>query len=222
MELLPKDVLYRLALEMEYNDIVRLCQCKVEFKEIFKNETFWYNKIRHDYPEMKMSMCELRDWYNKFDLDKQIVFEKDKFKTLILDVLNYLHFSNNLLPLFMGNFEKLDTENVEYYYFENSYIGAKSNNKSEGMFILNLLNFIYKSSGFKPQSVQLTGSFDKWQIRHQLQYDHAKGSWHITLLLPKGRYLYKFIIDGSNWVHSFDDPSERDGSGNINNFIELL
>ena len=82
--------------------------------------------------------------------------------------------------------------------------------------------FIYKSSGFKPQSVQLTGSFDKWQIHHQLQYDHAKGSWHITLLLPKGRYLYKFIIDGSNWVHSFDDPSERDGSGNINNFIELL
>ena len=81
--------------------------------------------------------------------------------------------------------------------------------------------FYYKTLGIRPKTVQLTGSFDKWQIRHPLQYDHAKGSWHVTLQLPRGRYIYKYIIDGNNWVHSFDHPTERDSGGNINNYIEL-
>jgi starch synthase len=70
--------------------------------------------------------------------------------------------------------------------------------------------FTYKTQGIRLQSVQLTGSFDKWQIRHPLSYDHAKASWYVTLLLPKGKFFYKFIIDGSTWVHSFDHPTERD------------
>lgn len=81
--------------------------------------------------------------------------------------------------------------------------------------------FTYRTAGLRLQSVQMTGSFDKWQIRHPLQYDHAKASWHITLQLPRGKFYYKFIIDGSTWVHSFDHPSEKDAGGNINNIVEI-
>lgn len=81
--------------------------------------------------------------------------------------------------------------------------------------------FYYKTKGIKLASVQLTGSFDKWQIRHPLQYDHAKASWHITLQIPKGRFLYKFVLDGNTWVHSFDHPTETDDAGNINNYIVI-
>lgn len=81
--------------------------------------------------------------------------------------------------------------------------------------------FTYKTGGIRLQSVQLTGSFDKWQIRHPLAYDHAKASWHVTLLIPKGKFYYKFIIDGTTWVHSFDHPTERDQGGNVNNIVEI-
>lgn len=81
--------------------------------------------------------------------------------------------------------------------------------------------FMYRTGGLRLKSVQLTGSFDKWQIRHPLTYDHAKGSWHVTLQLPKGRYIYKFVIDGTTWVHSFDHPTERDANGNINNIVQV-
>jgi glycogen synthase len=99
-------------------------------------------------------------------------------------------------------------------------IARKSTNEFEGS--KKQFMFSYKTTGLRLKSVQLTGSFDKWQIRHALQYDHAKGSWHVTLQLPKGRFSYKFVIDGNTWVHSFDHPSETDASGNINNFVEIV
>mmetsp|Transcript_22796 Transcript_22796/g.22534 ORF Transcript_22796/g.22534 Transcript_22796/m.22534 type:complete len:1013 (+) Transcript_22796:2043-5081(+) len=73
----------------------------------------------------------------------------------------------------------------------------------------------------KVKTVQLTGSFDRWQIRHPMLYDHAKGFWHITLQVPKGSYFYKFVVDGNVWVHSYDHPTVKDDQGNINNLLEV-
>ena len=81
--------------------------------------------------------------------------------------------------------------------------------------------FMYKS-GTKLKTVQITGSFDKWQIRYPLHYDFAKASWHTTLQLAKGRYIYKFIVDGVTWVHSFDHPTDTDTSGNVNNYVDVV
>jgi len=81
--------------------------------------------------------------------------------------------------------------------------------------------FRYQTPGMKVGSVQLVGSFDKWQIRHSMTFDHTKNMWHITLQLPKGRYHYKFVIDGTQWVYSHDHHSESDSSGNMNNVLEV-
>ena len=81
--------------------------------------------------------------------------------------------------------------------------------------------FTYRAGGCRLQSVQLAGSFDKWQIRHPLAFDHAKASWHVTLQLPRGRFYYKLVLDGTTWVHSADHPTERDEGGNVNNLVEI-
>lgn len=76
-------------------------------------------------------------------------------------------------------------------------------------------------SGVKIKSVQLTGGFDRWQVRHPMTYDHGRGFWHITLQIPRGRYLYKFVVDGNTWVYSFDHPTTKDELGNVNNLLEV-
>ena len=48
--------------------------------------------------------------------------------------------------------------------------------------------------------VYLAGSFNNWDAkRHQMKDTRANGKYTITLMLPKGEYEYKFVING-NWV----------------------
>jgi hypothetical protein len=54
-----------------------------------------------------------------------------------------------------------------------------------------------------------------------MSYDHTSDSWHVTLQLPKGKYIYKFVVEGVTWVHSWDHPTETDELGNTNNIITI-
>lgn len=59
--------------------------------------------------------------------------------------------------------------------------------------------------------VYLAGSFNNWDPqRHQMKDARGKGKYSITLMLPKGEYEYKFVING-NWVV---DPECQDWSRN--------
>jgi starch synthase len=79
----------------------------------------------------------------------------------------------------------------------------------------------YMTRGNKVKSVQVTGSFDKWQIRYPMMYDHSNSQWYLTLQLPKGKHLYKFVVEGNVWVCSMDHPQEADSGGNFNNVIQI-
>ena len=79
--------------------------------------------------------------------------------------------------------------------------------------------FRYQAPGLRLKSVQLTGSFDNWQIRHPLIFDHTGHMWHVTLQLSRGSYSYKFVVDGVHWVVSYDHPTDKDSSGNTNNVM---
>ena len=70
------------------------------------------------------------------------------------------------------------------------------------------------------QSVQICGSFDKWQVRHPLTLDTMKNQWVITLKIKKGQYSYKYVVDG-NWVINDKEPTFREGNGIVNNVIKL-
>jgi hypothetical protein len=81
--------------------------------------------------------------------------------------------------------------------------------------------FSYTTEGDKkPASVQICGSFDKWQVRHPLTYDPLKCKWSITLKIKKGKYYYKYIVDGQ-WVLSKHEKSEKDSSGILNNVVSI-
>jgi 1,4-alpha-glucan branching enzyme len=53
------------------------------------------------------------------------------------------------------------------------------------------------------QSVSLAGDFCDWQTdRYQLKGD-PKGLWIAKIMLPPGRYEYRFVVDGE-WLN---DPN---------------
>jgi 1,4-alpha-glucan branching enzyme len=52
------------------------------------------------------------------------------------------------------------------------------------------------------KEVRLAGSFNNWDPRaNPLQHD-GEGCWRVELILARGRYEYRFVVDG-NWI---DDP----------------
>lgn len=59
--------------------------------------------------------------------------------------------------------------------------------------------------------VYLAGTFNSWDAqRHQMKDTRGSGKYTITLMLPKGEYEYKFVIN-SNWVV---DPECQDWTRN--------
>jgi len=54
--------------------------------------------------------------------------------------------------------------------------------------------------GPRHHNVQICGSFDNWEKRHDMQFDHFANQWFVTLHLRRGEYFYKYIINNSNWV----------------------
>ena len=72
----------------------------------------------------------------------------------------------------------------------------------------------------KPSSVQICGSFDKWQVRHPLTYDPLYSKWSVTLKIKKGVHYFKYIVDGE-WVVSSADKIVKDSSGIVNNIVSV-
>lgn len=57
--MLSKDIIVKIALELDINDIGKLCKTsKIFNKYICDNQFFWYNKIKRDYPEVLLEKGE--------------------------------------------------------------------------------------------------------------------------------------------------------------------
>jgi 1,4-alpha-glucan branching enzyme len=69
-------------------------------------------------------------------------------------------------------------------------------------------------------SVSLVGSFNQWDpARDALHGPDADGAWTIVLQLLSGRYEYRFVLNGSEWVPDPRAPSVDDGLGGTNSLI---
>lgn len=83
------------------------------------------------------------------------------------------------------------------------------------------LMFIYHNS--QAISVHLSGDFNKWDTSSLPMVKSPDGLWKITLPAPEpGRYTYKYIINGTNWI---DDPGngmrEPDGFKGFNSIVRI-
>ncbi len=52
------------------------------------------------------------------------------------------------------------------------------------------------------KEVTLAGSFNNWDPWSTPMRDDGEGCWRVELILTRGRYEYRFVVDG-NWT---DDP----------------
>jgi alpha-amylase len=68
------------------------------------------------------------------------------------------------------------------------------------------------------RSVHLAGDFNDWDIAAAPMSDEdGNGIWTVTLPLPRGRWEYKFVVDGGTWV---TDPHAHDVNyQNFNNGV---
>ena len=70
--------------------------------------------------------------------------------------------------------------------------------------------------------VQVAGTFNDWTPQAAPMRQGADGTWHTTVLLPRGRHEYMFVIDGNQWVA---DPtaelSAPDDFGQANAILDV-
>ena len=84
------------------------------------------------------------------------------------------------------------------------------------------ITFSYKfEKGKMPNSVLLCGQFSNWKEKLPLTFDPLSGKWNITLRLPKGRHLYKYIVNNNEWIINPMEPNVKGNDGIINNVVEL-
>jgi len=65
---------------------------------------------------------------------------------------------------------------------------------------------VFRYSG-PANTVNLAGEFNSWSTSADPMKKQADGSWTLTKALSPGRYMYKFVVDGSNWK---EDPTAKE------------
>ncbi|KAJ8907772.1 hypothetical protein NDN08_007877 [Rhodosorus marinus] len=68
------------------------------------------------------------------------------------------------------------------------------------------------------QQIYVTGAWDQWQTKQPLS--RFGNEFTAVLLLPVGKFQYKYIVDGE-WRPHREQPTERDEHGNLNNVVEV-
>ena len=81
--------------------------------------------------------------------------------------------------------------------------------------------FTMHNMGRKHSLVQICGSFDNWEKRHNMTYDNYTSQWFLTLHLAKGTHFYKYIINEKDWVVNERESKQKDKSGNTNNVVSF-
>jgi len=71
--------------------------------------------------------------------------------------------------------------------------------------------------------VRLAGSFNNWNAtKHRMIQLNGKGKYVAALLLPFGRYEYKFIVDKQWQCDPANAEQAPDGHGGLNSVIVVV
>ena len=80
--------------------------------------------------------------------------------------------------------------------------------------------FIFKGEDLpkNTESVQVCGSYDKWNVRHPLTYDKKENLWFVNLTLNRGKIFYKYIVNGE-WIINPREKVDNDGNNENNVYV---
>ena len=117
-----------------------------------------------------------------------------------------------------NNKNKIEEKNKEK---EENIIKEENNSEEANNFSNNnnkiIVTFLWTEGGY---DVKLTGSFCEWKTKINMDKDPNDNTFKFNLPLDNKIYQFKFIVDGE-WRCSEKYQTEKDGFGNINNFIDL-
>ena len=84
----------------------------------------------------------------------------------------------------------------------------------------NLRDFIFNAPGAR--EVHLVGDFNHWQISSDsLLWQREEGLWQKRIFLERGRYRYKFVIDGRWVTDPSNDTIEPNPFGGLDSVLEI-
>lgn len=82
--------------------------------------------------------------------------------------------------------------------------------------------FAIHNRGPRHNCVEICGSFDDWQVRHEMSFDPFTNQWFVTIhLKPNQDFYYKYILNSDNWIVNDEDEKIDDGAGNVNNICRV-
>lgn len=67
----------------------------------------------------------------------------------------------------------------------------------------------------------LVGDFNRWSRHANPMTPGADGRWRTTLLLPPGRYEFKFLVDGKWREAAGGERAVRNRFGTLNNIVDI-
>ncbi|MEW6673963.1 MAG: isoamylase early set domain-containing protein [Thermodesulfobacteriota bacterium] len=71
------------------------------------------------------------------------------------------------------------------------------------------------------REVFLSGDFNNWDTRAHPMKNDGNGKWNRTMMIPSGKYEYKFLADGKWLVDPCNDQSCPNCFGSENSVIDL-
>jgi 1,4-alpha-glucan branching enzyme len=85
------------------------------------------------------------------------------------------------------------------------------------------VTFLYQPATPGAQSVSVAGSFNSWDTSaNPLSGPSDVGLWKAVIDLPAGRYAYKFVVSGDQWITDETAAEfEDDGFGGQNSIVQV-
>ena len=94
-------------------------------------------------------------------------------------------------------------------------VKAKAKSKSN----LRKVKFSFEST--KAREVSLLGDFNNWDPRAHPMKNDGNGRWNRTVVIPSGKYEYKFLADGQWLLDPCNDQCCPNCFGSANSVLNL-
>ena len=187
--------------------------------DLFKNKEK-YEICRKNAYNSAIDVADVsRAWCREFyRLKNKIYFNVKEVKNNLINNTNNFNQEEVRTGQFLPDYQNRTSGNIPQYTYNTNTINNPPIYNTDP----NIINvtFSYKFNNRSPQNVFVSGSFDDWKEKHPLSYNQTMGKWTCTLKLKKGKYFYKYIIDG-NWEINPIEQNVRGNDGITNNIINV-
>ena len=217
--------------------------CKNAYKstiDVYDVSKAWCKEFHRLKNKAFLNQSEIQDLYMSQIPDKYLIIntrQNNLSSSNLNNEPNIMHantFSNNAGKRFSVNYydlnssqsgqRLLDSINQQRSNAPNQYNKSNSGGGNKYYTVMGndevVKTFTYIFQGRQPNTVEISGSFDNWAKKHRLIHKTRENRYELSMKLKKGKYFYKYIIDG-NWEINPNENQMRGNDGIVNNVIDV-